>query len=118
MSNEEFFYQHDGYGDFEASIPSVTIDLPPGENISVNGPRQTPFIISISNKVERNPKRDARMLFSTLSSSLEEQTLYYLAEYLYSEFVFPLLQEQAIVGAVKNSRKRSSKTTTNDNQAE
>lgn len=110
MPNDESFYSHSpDFEDFESGMPSITIGLPIGETLAVNGPRQTPLIITISNKVERNPKRDARMLASLLSSSLEDQTLYHLSEYLYTEFLHPLFQEQVTTREPLKPKRKNSK---------
>jgi hypothetical protein len=92
---ESNMYGHDDE-DFDGGFsdprsPILSLELPAGETLQVNGPRLTPLIITISNQTERNPKRDARMLSSFLSSSLDDETVYYLAEFLFAEHIAPVM---------------------------
>lgn len=107
-------YDHDEddpFAGFDQEGPGqVAVHLPIGETLLVSGPRQMPVIISISNKTERNPKRDARMLATFLSTSLDEQTIYFLSEYLFAEHLAPMMQDRllkpvATPPEVKKSRK-------------
>lgn len=88
-SHEDSF---DEYGE-STGIPVISLSLPAGETLVVSGPRQTPMVITISNKAERNPRRDARMLATYLSTSLDEQTVYFLSEMLFTEYLSPVLKE-------------------------
>lgn len=78
----------------EGSGPNISLNLPFGETLAVNGHRQIPNIITISNRTERNPKRDARMLASVLTCALDEQTVFHLAEYLFAEHLAPIMQQE------------------------
>jgi hypothetical protein len=89
-NHEDDFEQYFGES---TSEPAISVSLPFGETLAVNGHRQIPSIITISNKTERNPKRDARMLASVLTCSLDEQTVFHLAEYLFAEHLAPMMQE-------------------------
>jgi hypothetical protein len=94
-------YDHDEENPFDRFMegnegPSVNVNLqlPQGETLIINGVRTSPTIIQVVKTAERNPKRDARMLAVTLSTSLDEATLVHLAEYLYMEHLVPIFQEQ------------------------
>jgi hypothetical protein len=95
---EDNMYDHDddAFSQFVEGLEGgnpIFVNLPIGETLVVNGPRQTPLVITISNKVERNPKRDARMLSTFLSCSLDEQTVFHLAEYLFAEHIAPMMKD-------------------------
>lgn len=114
-------YNHeDIFEEPENEAPTFLISLPAGETLVINGPRQTPMVITITNKSERNPKRDAKMLAACLATSIDEQTMYYLTELLIAEYMAPMVQEtkrlleaQAAQERVKPPRKPSK----NDNQS-
>lgn len=72
---------------------SINVATPVGETLVVSGVREVPTIISVVRNAQRDPKRDARMLASTLSTSLDPQTIYFLAEYLFAEHLSPILKE-------------------------
>lgn len=93
----EGFFEHDSFDDeLESSqTPQITLNLPVGETLLINGNRQIPAIITITNKVERNPERDARMLASILSCSVDQATMIKLSEYLFAEYVAPMLDRSA-----------------------
>lgn len=90
-------YNHDEnpFAEFgmEGSIPSISVNLPVGETLVVNGPRLVPMVVTISNKAECNPERDARMLSTFLSCSLNDQTVFHLAKYLFAEYLAPLMED-------------------------
>lgn len=104
-------FRHDDDGDsiddFLDSLggsASININLPVAETLSVNGPRQVPLVVTISNKAERNPRRDAKMLATFLTCSLDEQTVYFLTEYLFNEHMAPLVTEtKQYLAAMQNS---------------
>jgi hypothetical protein len=100
-------HEEDGFDDlFNGPITAnVSINLPTAETLSVNGPRQTPLIINISNKAERNPRRDAEMLATFLSCSLDDQTVFYLTELLFNKHMAPLVAEtkEYLAAAMKES---------------
>lgn len=96
MDDSEMYNHEDDFEQFLGegnSIPEISLNLPFGETVAVNGHRQIPSIITISNKTERNPKRDARMLATVLTCALDEQTVFHLAEYLFAEHLAPMMQE-------------------------
>lgn len=108
-------YSHGDDEDFEQYMagsisPNISVNLPVGETLVVNGPRQIPMIITITNVTERNPKRDARMLASVLSCSLDNETIFHLTEYLFTEFLAPVLkgvQGESSIDIIRTAPKRS-----------
>lgn len=95
-------YNHDedGFEQFAKELGmtddpiQLNMTLPAGETLIVRGTRLNPTIITVSNTVEKNPKRDARMLAAVLATSLDEQTLFLLAEYMFAEHLAPLMQDR------------------------
>lgn len=90
-------YQHenDGFEEFvQEQMPPISIAMPVGETVMVSGIRQNTLNLVISKNSERNPKRDAKILAAVLSTSLDEQTIFYLAEILFNDCLAPVLQER------------------------
>ena len=102
---DENLYDHedDSFEQFmEGNLtPIISVNLPVGETLVVNGPRLTPVVVTITNKAERHPKRDARMLSTFLSCSLDEQTVFHLAEYLFAEHLAPMMNGSGLMAPLK-----------------
>lgn len=82
------------FDDFETTDEdSPMLGIPVGETLSVSGPRQSATVITINKSVERNPIRDARMLSTFLSCSLDNETIVHLAELLFAEHLAPSMKE-------------------------
>lgn len=91
--NEESF--NEDYSENPAP-PVIHFNVPTGESLTIHGFRQSPLNILISKETEYSPKRDAKMLATYLSCSIDEQTIFHLAEFLFAEYLAPIWSDSRV----------------------